>query len=78
MEVIRPIIAAVMAAVLATGAEGCASTGMSMGDAYTWEVLGCIQNHTSTQAAKSCRRAVDKKYKLCPEEEWPRLSPCDY
>ncbi len=45
--------------------------------AYTAELVSCSVHAPTLAEAKACRRAVNTKYGLCEQAQWPRITPCD-
>ncbi len=78
INVLRPIVALALAAVLSTGSEGCKPANQpSPADLYAMEIIGCVEKSKSKEEFRVCRTDVDRKFGLCPIQEWPRIGPCD-
>lgn len=77
IEVIKPLVAAGLAALLANGAQGCMpAASPSPTDKYVMQLLGCSTASHTKEEAVECRRQVNRSYGLCGSQEYPRLEPC--
>lgn len=78
-SVVRPVLAAVMAVIVANCDAGCIPPGGEVLEkAYNAELLACVANAKTPQDSCLCRLAVDEKYGLCDRPDWPRIGRCDY
>lgn len=61
LEFARPVVAAVLAILLA---DGCVPRGqqVSVKDAYSMEQQGCVLAAQTLEASKACRADVDRRY----------------
>ncbi len=80
-NVLKPVLAAVMAVIVANCNQGCKFTppgGEAMEAAYNAELLNCVRTSKTAGESCICRLQVDEKYGVCDHPEWPRIGRCDY
>ncbi len=78
-SVLRPVLAALMAVVVANCNEGCKPPGgEELEKVYNAELMACVTQAKSTKESCQCRLAVDQKWGLCERVDWPRIGRCDY
>lgn len=75
-NVIRPLAAAILAAVVANCTEGCGGVQISPAEAYAMEISGCVtqrnrdvlwcaQDASSREESKACREDAEEKERQC-------------
>lgn len=77
IEAILATAIAILVGRFATGCDAHVNDPREIEAAYTAELLGCVETAKTKQEADDCRKAVNRKYGLCDQVQWPRISPCD-
>lgn len=78
-DVLGPILATVMAMVVANCNTGCSAFGRpaeSVQEDYRKELLSCVMKSQTKAESVECRREVNRRYGLCTAGGWPEIEPC--
>ncbi len=76
-HVVGPAVAAIFACILANCSLGCGKPASDVSNAYVMELIGCYEKAKTKEESVGCRKEVNRRYGLCPDDGYPRINPCD-